>query len=116
MSTTSTITEAAPRQLDIDYHPDHVKYLARTARRLQSDPSLPKSPLPAGFPTQVEGPIVWEGADWKEEKQWVYELSQVELKEIDDAIKHFQGIDLSSHRLLRFVDIHSKVLVSLLAT
>ncbi|ETW85383.1 hypothetical protein HETIRDRAFT_457310 [Heterobasidion irregulare TC 32-1] len=91
MSTTSTITEAAPRQPDIDYHPDHVKYLARTARRLQSDPSLPKSPLPAGFPTQVEGPIVWEGADWKEEKQWVYELSQVELKEIDDAIKHFQG-------------------------
>ena len=109
MSTTSTITEAALRQPDIDYHPDHVKYLARTARRLQSDPSLSESPLPAGFPPQVEGPIVWEGADWKEEKQWVYELSQAELKEIDDAIKHFQGIYLSSHRLSWFADFRSQV-------
>ncbi|THH21099.1 hypothetical protein EW146_g405 [Bondarzewia mesenterica] len=95
MSTTTIITEAAHRQPDIDYHPDHAKYLARTVCRLKEDPSLPSTPLPAGLPSKVEGPIVWQGADWKEEKQWVYELSEAELKEIDDAIKHFQGLNKS---------------------
>ncbi|KAI0308629.1 hypothetical protein OF83DRAFT_1180571 [Amylostereum chailletii] len=81
-------------QPDITYHPDHNKYLARTARRLQEDPTLPQQPLPAGFPEKVEGPIVWEGSDWTDEKQWVYVLSNVELKEIKDGVEHFKSLNL----------------------
>lgn len=80
-----------PKQPDIEYHPDRVKWEARTARRLQAEPNLPKSALPKGFPKKLESPLVWEGKDWKEEKEWVYELNVDEVKEIDDAVNHFHG-------------------------
>lgn len=79
------------KQPDISYHPDEAKYLARTARRLAEDPSLPDVPLPDGFSPGVEGPIVWDGGDWTSEDQWVYQLSGAELKEIDAALEYFKG-------------------------
>ncbi|KAF9465454.1 taurine catabolism dioxygenase TauD [Collybia nuda] len=79
---------------DITYHPDREKWYARTARRLAENPSLPSTPLPAGFPTKLDSPLVWEGKDWHDEKQWVYELNTNELKEIDDAVRHFHSLSL----------------------
>lgn len=81
----------AQKQPDIEYPPNEAKWKARTARRLAEDPSLPSTPLPEGFPKKLESPLVWQGSDWKDEKEWVYELSTVQLKEIDDALKHFRG-------------------------
>lgn len=81
-------------QPDIEYHPDPPKYHARMELRLKDNPSLPKTPLPSVFPTKVEGPIVWEGKDWTDEKQWVYELSEAELKEINDAVEYFKGLNI----------------------
>ena len=78
------------QQPDIEYHPDEDKYKARTARRLAEDPTLPRSNLPEGFPRRLESPLVWEGKDFKDEKEWVYELTPDQLEEIDDAIKHFR--------------------------
>ncbi|KAG6829270.1 hypothetical protein H0H92_005090 [Tricholoma furcatifolium] len=83
----------AARQPDIEYHPNEAKYKARTARRLAEDPTLPNTPLPEGFPEKVESPLVWQGSDWKGEKEWVYELNSDQLKEIDDALKHFRSLD-----------------------
>ena len=80
---------SATTQPDIEYHPNEEKWKARTARRLAQDPSLPKSALPEGFPTRLESPLVWEGKDWKDESEWVYNLTQDHLKEIDDAVHHF---------------------------
>ncbi|KAF8346163.1 hypothetical protein F5887DRAFT_125135 [Amanita rubescens] len=73
----------------IEYHPNEEQYRARTARRLAENPSLTKSALPKGFPKKVESPLVWEGKDFKDESEWVYELTPDQLKEIDDAVKHF---------------------------
>ncbi|KAF8424962.1 hypothetical protein EV426DRAFT_75425 [Tirmania nivea] len=84
-----------PQQPDIAYHPDEGKYHARTARRLAEDPSLPAVPLPAGFPARVDGPIVWEGSDWADEGQWVYQLSDAELKEVDAALEYFRGTGMA---------------------
>ncbi|KAG6846235.1 hypothetical protein H0H93_015136, partial [Arthromyces matolae] len=83
----------APQQPDIEYHPDEAKWKARTARRLAEDPSLLKASLPDGWPTKLESPLVWQGSDWKDEKQWTYDLNDVQLKEIDDALKHFRGLN-----------------------
>jgi hypothetical protein len=80
-------------QPDIEYHPDETKFRARTARRLAEDPSLPSTALPTGYPQKVEGPIVWEGKDWQNEDQWVYNLTPLELQEIGDALAHFKGRD-----------------------
>jgi hypothetical protein len=80
-------------QPDITYHPDREKWQARTARRLVENPSLLSTPLPEGFPRKLNSPLVWEGKDWHDEKQWVHELNLNELKEIDDAVHHFHGKD-----------------------
>ncbi|EDR11252.1 uncharacterized protein LACBIDRAFT_233103 [Laccaria bicolor S238N-H82] len=88
------MTISAATQPDIAYHPDETKFRARTARRLAEDPSLPSTALPPGYPQQVESPIVWEGKDWKNEDQWVYNLTPSELKEIDDALVHFKGLNV----------------------
>lgn len=80
-------TTEADTQQDIQYHRDREKWEARTARRLAADPSLPTTALPAGFPKVLDSPLVCEGKDWKDEKQWVYELTASEIKEIDDAVK-----------------------------
>ncbi|RDB25525.1 hypothetical protein Hypma_006210 [Hypsizygus marmoreus] len=82
-----------PKQPDIEYHPHEDQWKARTAKRLAEDPSLPNTPLPEGFPKSLDSPLVWQGSDWKEEKEWVYELNADQLKEIDDALKHFRGLD-----------------------
>jgi len=99
MSATETMTETAPApatcvgQPDISYHPDEAKFRARTARRLAEDPTLPQRPLPEGFPPSVEGPNVWEGKDWTDESQWVYNLTDEHLAEIDRALAHFESLD-----------------------
>ncbi|CAA7269759.1 unnamed protein product [Cyclocybe aegerita] len=80
-----------PKQPDILYLPNEAKWKARTARRLAEDPSLPKTALPEGFPKKLESPLVWEGKDWTDAAQWEYKLSAEQLKEIDDALKHFKG-------------------------
>ncbi|CAA7265330.1 unnamed protein product [Cyclocybe aegerita] len=96
MSASVPTTDSIPtaRQPDIEYHPNYDKYLQRTARRLAENPDLPNTPLPPGFPARVDGPIVWEGKDWTSEKQWVYVLSEEELKEIDGGLAHFKGLNL----------------------
>ncbi|KAG6855850.1 hypothetical protein H0H87_010002 [Tephrocybe sp. NHM501043] len=89
----NTTASASAQQPDIQYHPNEAKWKARTARRLAENPSLPQTPLPEGFPAKVDSPLVWQGSDWKDEKEWVYELNADQLKEIDDALKHFRDLD-----------------------
>ncbi|KAK6330039.1 hypothetical protein TWF718_003467 [Orbilia javanica] len=81
-------------QPDIEYHPDPAKYHARVGLRLKADPALPETSLPPGFPDKVEGPIVWEGKDWTDERQWVYELSGAELSEVEDAVEYFKSLNI----------------------
>ena len=79
------------KQPDIEYHPNLETYLQRKSRRIAENPNLPNTPLPPGFPEWVDGPVVWEGNDWVGEDQWVYRLSETELKEISDALYYFRS-------------------------
>ncbi|KAI8876338.1 Clavaminate synthase-like protein [Backusella circina FSU 941] len=77
-------------QPDITYLPDRKNYEARVARRLNEE-QLQKD-LPDGFPEQLEGPKLWKGVDYQgKESEWVYELTEEELKEIDDAVHEFEA-------------------------
>ncbi|KDR81867.1 hypothetical protein GALMADRAFT_59372 [Galerina marginata CBS 339.88] len=89
-----TSTSTTAKQPDIQYHPSYEKFIQRRARRLSENPDLPNVPLPKRYPKQVDGPIVWEGKDWKTEDQWVYRLNLEELKEIDDALRYFMSLNL----------------------
>ncbi|KAF9477034.1 hypothetical protein BDN70DRAFT_934573 [Pholiota conissans] len=80
------------KQPEIGYQPNEIQWKVRAAKRLGEDPALPRTPLPEGFPAKLESPLVWEGKNWKDPKEWEYELSADHLKEIDDAVKHFNGL------------------------
>ncbi|TFK21636.1 taurine catabolism dioxygenase TauD [Coprinopsis marcescibilis] len=88
------MTSGPAGQPDILYHPDRAKWEARTAQRLAEDPSLLKTPLPSGFPSNIKSTLAWEGADWTHESQWVYNLTQEDLQEIDLAVRHFHNLKL----------------------
>ncbi|EHL03125.1 hypothetical protein M7I_0817 [Glarea lozoyensis 74030] len=77
-------------QPDIDYAPDLDKYLARTQRRLQKEP-LHEQPLPEGFPKTLVSDFVWEDQDLEKTYQWVYELNDQEIAEIEEALGHFKS-------------------------
>ncbi|PSR83432.1 hypothetical protein BD289DRAFT_483356, partial [Coniella lustricola] len=79
---------APPGQPDIEYAPDHAKYLARGRRRQQTE-VLPKS-VPEAFPKQLSGSLVWEGETLAENYDWTYVFNKDQLAEIDTAVKHFK--------------------------
>ena len=76
-------------QPDIDYKPNHATYLARIKRRQKSE-NLTKA-LPAGFPSKLTSDLVWDGKTVVESYDGVYKLNDAELKELDSALRHFQG-------------------------
>lgn len=93
----------------IEYHPDYAEYLQQSARRLAENPSLLDISLPFGFPGRVEGPIIWEGKDWQGEHQWVYQMNDAELEEIDGALQYFKGALLESLLSFAFEYCSTKV-------
>jgi hypothetical protein len=92
MATALTVQPTAalgpPGQPDIAYAPDFQKYQARSVRRVQSE-ELP-SGVPEGFPAELKGDLVWEGETVGETYDWTFVLSEQQLAEVDDALKHFQ--------------------------
>jgi hypothetical protein len=86
MSQTAVLTAVQP---DISYHPNWEKYIARRNRRVQNE-NLEKT-LPTGFPDRLKSPLVWEGEDFKDEKEWVLTLDEEQWKEVKDALSYFQG-------------------------
>ncbi|KAJ5752926.1 hypothetical protein N7520_009843 [Penicillium odoratum] len=89
MYTTETITR--PSQPDIQYHPDWVKYEARSRQRKETE-SL-QSNIPAGFPQKLDSPLVWEGKEIEKRRDWIYQLSDLQLDEIDAALQSFKALN-----------------------
>lgn len=91
MATAKVVAAQRPdalKQPDISYAPNYEKYLARAKRRLENE-RLQDS-LPPGFPQKLDCELVWEGKDIVEKYDWVYELSPVEIDEIEHGLQHFK--------------------------
>ncbi|KAH8203937.1 hypothetical protein TruAng_001879 [Truncatella angustata] len=92
-TTTTTVTEARTGpvgQPDISYVPDHSKWQARTASRVNAG-GLPKT-VPDGFPEQLKGDLVWEGDTVGKTYDWTFVLNEDQLDEVDHAVKHFKSL------------------------
>lgn len=77
-------------QPDITYLPDLANYKARVSRRLAEEQL--ETSVPEGFPEQLDGPKLWKGSDYEgKESEWVYQLNEQELKEIDEAVHEFEA-------------------------
>ncbi|KAJ5627942.1 hypothetical protein N7490_010170 [Penicillium lividum] len=101
MYTTETITR--PSQPDIQYHPDWVKYQARSRQRKEAE-SL-QTNLPAGFPQKLDSPLVWEGKDIEKRRDWIYQLSDLQLDEIDAALQSFKGTRVDSGLIMALTTV-----------
>ncbi|KAJ5091615.1 hypothetical protein NUU61_006485 [Penicillium alfredii] len=88
MSVVQTITQ--PTQPDIQYHPEYEKYKERSRRRKETE-TLETS-LPHGFPQELISPLVWEGKEIEKRDDWIYQLSDAQLDEIDAALKRFKAL------------------------
>ncbi|KAJ5188438.1 Taurine catabolism dioxygenase TauD/TfdA [Penicillium cf. griseofulvum] len=90
MSAVQTIT--VPTQPDIQYHPEYEKYKERTRRRKETETL--QSTVPAGFPQKLVSPLVWEGKEVEKRDDWIYQLSDDQLDELDTALKSFKALNL----------------------
>ncbi|KAJ5837909.1 uncharacterized protein N7525_003097 [Penicillium rubens] len=91
MSAVQTIT--MPTQPDIQYHPEYEKFKERTRHRKETETL--QSTLPENFPEKLVSPLVWEGKDVEKRDDWVYQLSDDQLDELDAALKSFKALNLS---------------------
>ncbi|GAB1317294.1 Taurine hydroxylase-like protein SAT17 like [Madurella fahalii] len=84
---------------DIGYQVDEDAFRRRTAARLAAGGLA--SSVPEGWPTQVEGPLVWTGADFDgvDESTYVYCLTAEDKQEIDSALQHFNTLGLESNEV-----------------
>lgn len=75
-------------QPDIAYTPNFDSYQARVKRRQETE-TFERS-LPQGFPQKLVSELVWDGKDLAGKYDWNYVLTDSDLKEIDEAVKHFK--------------------------
>lgn len=81
------VASTLPQQADIEYMPDHDKYLARSKRR--QDTEQLAMHLPEGFPARLSGDLVWD-AKTAGRYDWNYKLSTEDIREIEAALRYFQ--------------------------
>jgi hypothetical protein len=82
---------------DLSWVPSFAQYRARCLRRLKkransqlNDFDVDTCSLPAGLPTQIESPFVWSGSELVE-ADYVVQLQENDIRELEDALRHFQG-------------------------
>ncbi|KAJ9130962.1 Taurine catabolism dioxygenase family protein [Pleurostoma richardsiae] len=77
-------------QPDIEYTPDHDKYLERARRRRETEP-LSKQ-LPEGFPQRLQSDLVWDQNTLAGSYDWNYVLTNDDIIEIQNALRHFKSL------------------------
>lgn len=85
----SSVVATVQTQPDISYHPNLENFQSRT-ERLKSQ-RLSNPTLPPGFPQKLSSPLVWEGKDFANEKEWTFSLNEPQLQEIHSALNYFKG-------------------------
>ena len=85
----ATTTEIRAKQPDISYHPDLEKYQLRREQVIAQLPAV--TGLPPFFPQELQGPLVWEGKEFTDERDWTFLLTEAQLKEIDNALVSFKS-------------------------
>ncbi|KAK5654756.1 hypothetical protein OQA88_7081 [Cercophora sp. LCS_1] len=80
--------ESGSKYADISYEVDEAKFLARTYRRASAG-GLPTT-VPAGWPEQLEGPLVWDPESFSDEGEYVYTLTDQDKTELLHALHSYK--------------------------
>ncbi|KAK4442342.1 hypothetical protein QBC34DRAFT_454976 [Podospora aff. communis PSN243] len=93
------IDAAAPCYADIGYAIDEKKYLARVKARTEAG-GLPTE-VPAGWPTKLEGPLLWSSDSFQDESEYVYTLTDADKTELLAALKTFKAHGLAPTKVTK---------------
>ncbi|PKS07710.1 hypothetical protein jhhlp_006318 [Lomentospora prolificans] len=86
-------TPSAPsKYADIDYEFSEEDYRKRTEAVIRAGGLETRVPL--GFPTFIEGPMTWTGADFANDESYVVHLTDQWKAEIRNALKYFLSLGL----------------------
>ncbi|KAK4208755.1 putative taurine catabolism dioxygenase TauD [Rhypophila decipiens] len=91
--------ETSGKFADIGYEVEEDKYLARVAARVKAG-NLPTA-VPAGWPTELQGPLVWTSDSFPDEKDYVYHLTPEDKTELLDALEYFKDQGLDGHKVTK---------------
>jgi len=80
-----------PEKPLLSFVPSYEEYIQRGQRRLLCENLT--TTLPKGFPSRVDSPIAWEGKQF-EGGEWIVQLTDTEVIEIEEATAHFQSLGL----------------------
>ncbi|KAK0732899.1 hypothetical protein B0T26DRAFT_294 [Lasiosphaeria miniovina] len=87
---------------DIGYEVDEAKYRARAEARVKAG-GLPTS-VPAGWPTELKGPLVWTSDSFKQdETEYVYNLTADDKSELLKALESFKALGLDGQKVTKAV-------------
>ncbi|KAK0708519.1 hypothetical protein B0H67DRAFT_341743 [Lasiosphaeris hirsuta] len=84
---------------DISYEIDEEKYLARAAARVKAG-NLPTE-VPAGWPKELTGPLVWDSSSFPDESEYVYTLSAADKAELLSALAVFKTHNLDGSKVTK---------------
>lgn len=90
------IVENDQAYADIDYLIDEAKYRARSEAIVRAGGLA--TDVPVGWPKVLHGPLVWSGADFKDEREYVLRLGDAEKAELAEALRYFKGKYLAPDR------------------
>jgi hypothetical protein len=85
-SVVDSVVEPGP---DIQWMPSHKTFQARVAALDALHLERPKR-VPEEFPSKVIEPWVWSGEDFEGEDEYVIQLGEDDVNEIEDALAHFK--------------------------
>ena len=51
------------------------------------------------FPLSINLPGTWDGSQFANEAAYIYRLSALEIREVNDALCHFKGTIYNDHRV-----------------
>ena len=75
--------------VDISYDANEAKYLARVKKRVAAGGL--ETTVPEGWPTAVEGPLVWDKDTFQDSSEYIYYLTEEDKAEIQEALEYFKG-------------------------
>lgn len=90
LDATRPVAPAEPKHYaNIGYEVNEEAFRRRGEARLAAG-GLPTA-VPSGWPTEVEGPLVWTSDSFPDESAYVYHLTDEDKTEIGEALEYFKS-------------------------
>jgi hypothetical protein len=75
---------------EIEWNPSYTTFQSRVEMLFKLQFPRPQT-LPPGFPETIHAPWAWDGPDFQNDQDYIFQLKKQDVAEIEDALKHFKS-------------------------